>query len=157
MRDQYRFYTPEGIKVANADQTQCSGTFAGLTTKQMFKPRYQDIEEIPVFVRMFDQSSMGRSGTPRGPLFIANGLSDPTGDGVTVTKDVQQLAYSYCRRGVAVEFHVYKRLNHSEAGTPFFAQAQTFLDQRFKDIPLHNRCANIGPGNSVASVQVPAS
>jgi hypothetical protein len=157
IRDLYRFYTREGIKVANADQTQCSGTFTGLTTKQMFRPRYQDIEKIPVFVRIFDQSIMSRSGTPRGPLFIANGLSDPTGDGVTVTKDVQQLAHIYCRRGVAIELHIYKGLNHSEAGTPFFAQAQTFLAQRFKNLPFHNRCANIGPGNPVASVQVPAS
>jgi hypothetical protein len=60
-----------------------------MTTRQMFKPRYQDIENIPVFVRIFDQSIMSRNGTPRGPLFIANGLSDSTGDGVTVTKDVQ--------------------------------------------------------------------
>jgi hypothetical protein len=157
VRDLYTFYTPEGINIANADQTQCAGTFSGLTTKQMFKPRYQDIEKIPVFIRMFDQSSMGHSGTPAGPLFIANGLSDPTGDGVTVTKDVQQLAYSYCRRGVAVEFHVYKGLNHSEAGTPFFAQGQTFIAQRLKNLPFHNRCASISPGNSVASVQVPAS
>ncbi len=157
VRDLYRFYTPEGIKVASADQTQCAGTFTGLTTKQMLKPRYQDIEKIPVFVRMFDQSLMGRSGTPRGPLFIANGLSDRIGDGVTVTSDVQQLAYSYCRRGAAVEFHVYKGLNHSEAGTPFFAQGQTFLAQRFKNLPFHDRCADIGPGNSVAAVQVPAS
>ena len=41
VRDLYRFYTPEGIKVATTDQTQCSGTFAGLTTDQMFKPRYR--------------------------------------------------------------------------------------------------------------------
>jgi hypothetical protein len=157
VRDLDRFYAPEGIKVANADQTRCAGSFTGLTTKQMFKPRYQDIEKIPIFVRMFDHSIMGRSGTPRGPLFIGNGLSDSTGDGVTVTKDVQQLAYIYCHRGVPVELHIYHGLNHSDAGTPFFAQGQTFLAQRFKNRPFHNRCANIGPGNSVAWVRVPTS
>lgn len=59
--------------------------------------------------------------------------------------------------GVAVALHVYKGLEHSEAGTPFFAQAHTFLAQRFKNLPFRNRCANIGPGNSIAPVRVPAS
>ena len=89
IRDLDRYLTPRGIAVARADQTQCSSTFTGLTTAQMFKSRYQDIERIPVFVRIFDRSIMSRTGTPRGPLFIGNGLSDPTGDGVTVTRDAQ--------------------------------------------------------------------
>ena len=98
IRDLYRLYTAEGIKVASTDQTQCAGTFSGLTTDHIFKPRYRDVAKLPVIVRIFDQTIMSRSGTPRGPLFIANGLSDKTGDGVTVTKDVQQLAYIYCHR-----------------------------------------------------------
>lgn len=100
---------------------------------------------------------MSRSGTPREPLFIGNGLSDSVGDGVTVTKDVQELAHIYCHRGVPVELHIYKGLNHSQAGTPFFEQAQAFLAQRFENLPFHNRCADIGPGNSIAPVPVPAS
>ena len=106
---------------------------------------------------MFDQSIMSRSGTPRGPLFIANGLSDTTGDGVTVTRDVQQLAYIYCHRGVPLEFHVYKGLNHSAAGTPFFEQAQAFLARRFKNLPFHNACADIGPRQPIAPLPVPQS
>jgi hypothetical protein len=152
-----KYFTPQGIAAANADQTQCSGTFTGLTTEQLFKPRYQDIKKIPVFVRIFDHLIMSRSGTPRAPLFIANGLSDSIGDGVTVTKDVQQLAYTYCHRGVPVEFHIYNGLSHAQAGTPFFQQAQAFLAQRFKNRPFHNGCAHIGPGNSIAPIPVPAS
>jgi hypothetical protein len=157
IRDLGRYFTGRGITAANADQAQCSGTFTGLTTEQMFKPQYQDIEKIPVFVRIFDRLIMSRSGTPRGPLFIGNGLSDSIGDGVTVTKDAQELAYTYCRRGIPVEFRTYHGLDHDRAGTPFFAQAQAFLAQRFGNLPFQNDCAAIGPGNSIAPVPVPAS
>ena len=157
VRDLNRSYTPEGIKVASSDQTQCAGTFTGLTTDQLFKPRYRDVEKLPVIVRMFDRSIMSRSGTPREPLFIANGLSDTTGDGVTVTRDVQQLAYIYCHRGVPLEFHVYKGLNHSAAGTPFFEQAQAFLARRFKNLPFKNACADIGPRQPIVPLPVPQS
>ena len=157
IRDLDKYFTPQGIAAANADQTQCSGTFTGLTTEQLFKPQYQDIKKIPVFVRIFDHLIMSRSGTPRGPLFIGNGLSDSVGDGVTVTKDVQELAYTYCHRGVPVEFHVYNGLDHAQAGTSFFDQAQAFLAQRFQDRPFQSGCADIRPGDSIAPVPVPAS
>jgi hypothetical protein len=157
IRDLDKYFTPQGIAAANADQTQCSGTFTRLTTEQLFKLQYQDIEKIPVFVHIFDDLIMSRAGTPRGPLFIGNDLSDSTGDGVTVTKDVQELAYTYCQRGVPVKFHIYHGLNHSQGGTSFFEQAQAFLAQRFENRPFQNGCADIGPGNSIAPVPVPAS
>lgn len=157
IRDLGKYLTPRGTAAARADQTQCSGTFTGLTTEQMFKPQYQDIAKIPVFVRVFDDRIMGRTGTPREPLFIGNGLSDSIGDGVTVTKDVQELAYTYCHRGGPVELHIYDGLNHFQAATPFFEQAQAFLAQRFENLPFHDGCADIGPGNSIAPVPVPAS
>jgi hypothetical protein len=123
----------------------------------MFKPQYQDVEEVPLFVRILDHLIMSRTGTPRAPLFIGNGLSDPIGDGVMVTKDVQELAYTYCQRGVAIELHVYKGLIHTQAGPPFFEQAQVFLTQRFESLPFQNGCSDIGPGNSIALVPLPAS
>lgn len=152
-----KYFTPKGTVVANADEAQCSGTFTGLTTEELFKPQYRDIKKIPVFVRAFDHQIMSRSGTPRGPLFIGNGLSGSVGDGVTVAKDVQELAYIYCRRGVPVELHIYHGQNHSQAGNPFFEQAQAFLAQRFEKLPFHDGCADIGPGNSIAPVPVPPS
>jgi hypothetical protein len=157
IHDLDKYLTPRGIAATNVDQTRCSGTFTGVTAGELFKPQYQDVEKIPVFVRIFDESIMGRTGTPRGPLFIGNGLSDSIGDGVTVTKDVQQLAYTYCHRRVPVEFHIYNRLNHDQAGTPFFDQAQTFLAQRFESSPFRNGCADIRRGNSLAPVSAPAS
>ena len=79
---------------------------------------------------------------------------DTIGDGVMVTKDVQQLAYTYCRRGDPVEFHIYAGLSHVQAGQPFLEQAQVFLTQRFEGLPLQSGCNDITPGNSIAPVPV---
>jgi hypothetical protein len=38
-------------------------------------------------------------------LFIGVGLSDSIGDTVIVTKDVQELAFTYCHQEIPVEFH----------------------------------------------------
>ena len=61
---------------------------------------------------MIDRVIMGRTGTPRGPLFMGVGLSGPFGDGVIVTKDVQEIAHTYCQRNVPVELHIYTGLDH---------------------------------------------
>jgi Secretory lipase len=155
--DLRQYLTPQGIAAVNADQARCIGDFTGLTTEQMFKPQYQDIEKVPVLVRVLDHLIMSRTGTPRAPLFIGVGRSDSIGDTVIVTKDVQELAYTYCHRGIPVEFHVYNGLSHGRAGLPFLEQAQAFLTQRFEHLPFQNGCGDIGPGNSIASVPVPAS
>ena len=157
MRDLDKYLTPPGIAGAATDQTRRSGTFTGLTTEQIFKPQYQGSEKVPVFVRIFDRLIMGRCGTPLGPPFFGCGLSDSIGDGVTVAQDVQELANLYCHRTVEVELHIYDGQNHTQAGNPFFEQAQSFLTQRFEKLPFQNACAGIGPGNSIAPVPPPAS
>ena len=149
------FLTPRGIAVVKADGGQCVGHFTDLTIRQMFKPQYQDFAKVPVFVRILDRLIMSRTGTPRAPLFIGNGLSDAIGDGVMVTRDVQQLAYTYCHRGVPVALHVYAGLSHVQAGLPFLEQAQAFLTQRFEGLPFPDGCGAIAPGNSIAPVPVP--
>ncbi len=149
-----KFLTPQGVAVVRADRTQCVGHFTDLTIKQMFKPQYQDFTKVPFFVRILDRLIMSRTGTPRAPLFIGNGLSDSIGDGVMVTKDVQQLAYTYCRRGVPVEFHLYAGLSHVQAGQPFLEQAQAFLIQRFEGLPLQDGCSDISLGDSIAPMPV---
>ena len=155
--DLQQYLTPQGIAAVDNDQTRCISDVAGLTTGQLFKPRYQDITKVPVLVRILDHLIMSRTGTPRAPLFIGTGLSDPTGDGAIVAKDVQELAYTYCHRGVPVEFHIYKGLSHIHAGLPFLEQAQAFLTQRFENLHFQNGCSDIGPGNSIAPVPAPAS
>jgi hypothetical protein len=152
IRDPDRYLTPRGIAVVNADKSRCVGGFLGLTTEEMFRPQYQSLEKVPVLAHIFNHLIMSRTGTPRAPLFIGNGLSDSIGDGVMVTKDVQELAYTYCHRGVPVEFHIYNGLSHTQAGSPFLKQAQAFLTQRFDDLPFQNGCSGISPGNSIAPV-----
>jgi hypothetical protein len=149
-----KFLTPQGFAVVKADQTRCVGDFTGLTIKDMFKPQYQDFTKVPLFVGILDRLIMSRTGTPGAPLFIGNGLSDSVGDGVMVTRDVQQLAYTYCRRGVPVVLHLYPGLSHVQAGQPFLEQAQAFLIQRFEGLPLQNGCSDISPGNSIAPMPV---
>ncbi len=151
-----RGLTAAGIATVAANQTRCNGHFGGLTTAQLFKPQFQDIEKVAVFARIFDHLIMSRTGTPPAPLFIGNGLSDPTGDGVMVAKDVQELAYTYCQRGVPVELHIYSGLDHQQTGPPFLDQAQAFLDQRFAHRPIQNGCGEIGPSDSIAPVPAPA-
>ncbi len=156
LRDLNQYLTPAGIAAIAANQAQCAGHFTGLTTAQLLKPQYQDLEKVGVFAQIFDHLIMSRTGTPRAPLFIGNGLSDPTGDGVMVTKDVQELAYTYCQRGIPVELHIYNGLDHQQTGPPFLDQAHVFLTQRFEHQPVQNGCADIGPGDSIAPVPVPA-
>ena len=151
-----KYLTPRGVAVVKADQSQCVGDFTGLTIKQMFKPQYRNFKDDPLFVRILDRDIMSRTGTPRGPLLIGVGQSDGIGDGVMVTKDVQQLAYTYCHRGIPVVFHIYQGLSHTQACLPFSEQAQVFLEQRFENLPFQNGCPDIGPGNSITPVPVPA-
>ncbi len=99
-----QYLTPQGIAAVDANQTRCVADFVGLTIEQMFKPKYQDIEKDPVFVRILDHLVMSRTGTPQAPLFIGVGQSDSIGDGVMVDKDVQDLAYTYCHRGSRSSF-----------------------------------------------------
>ena len=149
------YLTARGIAVVRADQTRCVGGFAGLTTGQLLKPQDRDITKVPALARMLDRGIMGQTATPRGPLLIGAGHSDPVGDGVIITGDVQELARTYCQRGVPVELRIYAGLDHSQAAAPFLNQAQAFLAQRFDNQPFRNGCAGIGPGNPIAPVPVP--
>jgi len=98
---------------------------------------------------------MSDTGTPKGPLLLGVGNADGTGDGVMVAKDVQALAYTYCRRGVSVQFGQYNGDDHTEAAIPFEQAAFTFLTERLAGLPTQNGCSSIGPGNSLAPVPVP--
>jgi hypothetical protein len=155
IHDVDKYLTPKGIAVVKADQSQCVGDFSGLTIKEMFKPQFRDLKTVPLFVHILDHLIMSRTGTPRAPLLLGVGQSDSIGDGVMVTKDVQQLAYTYCQRGVPVELHVYRGLSHAQAGPPFLKEAQAFLAQRFENLPFQSGCAHIGPGASISAVSMP--
>jgi secretory lipase len=150
------YLTPVGVEAVDANQNQCIDNFTGLTTEQMFKPQYQDIEKIPLFVNDLNHLIMSRTGTPREPMLIGVGNSDGTGDTVMVTKDVQELAHTYCTRGVPVQFYVYKGLSHTYAAIPFETQANKFLAQRLAGQSVQDRCSSITSGNSLAPVPEPS-
>ena len=137
-----------------------SGTCAGhvvvptVTLQELFKPQYRDIFTVPAFANMFNRLIMSRTGTPKGPLFLANGNSDGTGDGVMVAKDVEALAHTYCQRGVSVQFHEYKGLDHGQSFAPFSAGALAFLTACLHGRPVADGCSSIGPGNSLAPIKL---
>jgi Secretory lipase len=148
-----------GRKVTNQVKRECITTFLGaypgLTYQKLLKPKHRNLFKIAPFVRLTDHLIMSRSGTPRGPLFIAVGDSDGTGDGVMVTKDDEALAHTYCKRGVSVQFTIYQGKDHSGAAGNFEVAAPAFLAARLNGKPVPNGCSSVGRGNSLAPLPVP--
>jgi hypothetical protein len=145
-------------QVKHACIAQFLGRYPGLTYQKLFKPQYADVlKALPSFVSVGDHMIMGRSGTPNMPMLLGVGNADGTGDGVMISRDVQQLAYEYCRRGVSVQFHEYTGDTHTIAAVAFEPQAAAFLEQRLNGLPAVNGCASITPGNSLAPTPVPQS
>ena len=133
----------------------CLGTVAlpPTTLNELLMPQYRNIFAVPVFTRMFNRLVTSRTGTPRGPLLLANGYSDGTGDGVTIADDVEALAHAYCQRGVSVQFHEYKGLDHGQSFAPFSAEALAFLTKRLRGLSVADDCRSIGPGSSLAPLK----
>jgi Secretory lipase len=153
-----QYLSPYGAQVTSQVSTQCinsfAGSYPGLTYQQVLAPRYQDIFTLRPFVRVVNRLIMGRTGTPKGPLFIGVGNSDGTGDGVMVAGDVEGLAHKYCKEGVSVQFTQYAHDNHQQAALPFETGALAFLVARLNGIPAKDGCASIGNGNSLAPVSL---
>ncbi len=144
-----RYLSPYGAQVAAQVEQGCinEAGYPGLTFEKMLKPQYQDWEKVPIFVRIFNDSIMGRTAAPREPLLMRVGNRGDGGDGVMIAGDVQQLAHEYCTRGVTVDFEVYNGDTHYTAAVPFEAEALTFLDARYAGLPATNRCSQIPAGN----------
>ena len=151
-----------GLQLTNQVAHQCItsflGRYPGLTYQKLFKPQYSDVlGTLPSFVSVADHLIMGRGGTPTAPMLLGVGNADGTGDGVMISRDVRQLAYEYCRRGVKVQFHEYTGDSHTLAAVAFEPQAATFLQQRLGGQAAVDGCASIMPGNSLAPTPVPQS
>jgi hypothetical protein len=150
-----------GRRIASQVKRECITTFygayPGLTYEKLLKRKDQDLFRIPAFVKFTDHLIMGRSGTPKGPLLMAVGDSDGTGDGVMVTKDDEALAHAYCKRGVSVDFTVYKGDDHTQADLPFEQAAASFLSDRLDGKPVPDNCSSVGVGNSLAPLPVARS
>ena len=147
-----------GLKVANQVQHECInsffGAYPGLTIQKLLKPQYRNFLGIPLIASLTNHLTMTTAGTPQGPLFIGVGNSDGTGDGVMIANDVQELAHTYCQRGVPVQFHVYKGQDHTGAAIQFVPAAVGFVTERLLGLPVPNDCSSIGAGNSLAPLPV---
>ncbi len=154
-----QYLSAYGQQIAAQTETGCLDPSAdpGLTFAQLLKPQYQNYDQVPIFVRMFNDSIMGRAATPREPLLMGVGDSDGTGDGVMIAKDVQELAYEYCGRGDSVQFNIYDGLDHDEAAAPFETQAAAFLNARYAGLSPANGCGSITPGNPLTPLPQPTS
>ncbi len=150
-----------GIKITSQVADECInnfvGAYPGLTIQSMTLPQYQNPYTIPSFVDIGNKLIMSRTGTPKEPLFMGVGDADGTGDGVMVTADDEALAYTYCQRGVSVQFNVYQGDDHTQAAVPFEQGALSFLTQRLNGQAVTNGCSSITPGNSLAPMTVSAT
>ena len=154
-----QYLSSYGAQVVNQVQGQCInnffGNYPGLTYQQLLSAQYQNVYSITPLVQAMNTLIMSRTGTPKGPLFIGVGNADGTGDGVMVAADDQALAYTYCQRGVSVQFNVYSGDDHTQAALPFEEGAATFVSQRLNGVTVSNGCGSITPGNSLAPMTVP--
>jgi hypothetical protein len=153
------YLSPYGDQLAQQVAQACIGAFfgayPGLTVQKLLKPQYQDFLQIPAFARVVDDLIMGSvPGHPTGPLFMAVGDSDGTGDGIMVTADVEALAHEYCAQGVPLQFSVYQGSDHEEAALQFEPAAVEFLEERFVGLPFTSGCAAVGTGNSLAPLSI---
>jgi pimeloyl-ACP methyl ester carboxylesterase len=153
-----KYLSAEGRQIIAAVSQGClnPAAYPGLHYQDMFKPQYQNFTKVPIFTRIFNDSIMGRLSVPRGPQLMAVGHSDATGDGVMVTKDVQQLAYEYCQRDANVELHVYDGADHDAAAGEFEPQALSFLDELYDGQVPSDGCSSITPGDPLTPVPMPA-
>jgi len=154
------YLSPFGRRLVRQEEHGCIGSFygahPGLRIQQLLKKGHTDIDRIPVFVRIIDHLIMGSApGHPSGPLFMAVGDSDGTGDGIMVTGDVEALAHEYCQDGVAVRLAVYNGFDHEESALLFEPAALRFLEARFAGVPFVSGCASIPPGNSLRPLPMP--
>jgi len=155
--DLAKYASANGMQIFKQVEQGCLNptAYPGLKLADLLKPQYKDWKKVPIFVRIFNASIMSEAGTPREPLLMGVGNADGTGDGVMITKDVQQLAYIYCTRNVPVQFHVYSNSDHVEAAPQFEAQAIRFFQQVYAGQAVPNDCGSFGPGNPFTPLPQP--
>jgi hypothetical protein len=150
-----------GKQITNQVKDECInnfiGAYPGLTYQKLAAPQYQNVDTVKPVVQITDHLIMSDTGTPKGPMFMGVGNADGTGDGVMIAKDDQQLAHTYCQRGVSVQFSVYSGDDHTNAAIPFEQGALQFLSQRLSGQSVPDGCSSIAAGNSLAPVPVPGS
>lgn len=139
-----------GKQVFGAVADSCgvdAGLPSGLTVRQLLRPEYADIRTVTPLRDAFDDMIMGSAGSPHAPLLLGAGNSDGVGDGVMITKDIADLARTYCARGVPVSYREYSGADHGVAGVRFIGEGMAYLTQRLDGIPAPNDCATMAVAN----------
>ena len=154
-----RYLSSYGKTLTAQVQRACIGSFygayPGLTAQQLLKPKYANVLKVPALTRIINHLIMGSvPGSPTGPLFMAVGDADGTGDGVMVTADVEALAHEYCTQGVSLQLSVYQGEDHDEAAISFEPAAVSFLEARVAGVPFTSQCASVPDGDSIAPLPV---
>lgn len=120
------------------------GTTPGLTIKDLMQPGYDDLAHVEPFATMLREQTMGTAAThPKGPLLMAIGRADGTGDGAMVAHDVKVLARHYCSQGVPVNYREYQTASHIEAAAFFEPETGPFLQARFAGLPFRDGCPSL--------------
>jgi hypothetical protein len=133
-----------GLQDTQAVSDKCiadfAGAYPGLHVADLLKPGVDFLAE-PDVKQIVSGLVMGRGHTPTAPMLMVQGNSDGTGDGVMVAADVKALATTYCRAGLAVQYHELAGKAHSAAGTLFVLQGLGFLAERFAGTAAPSDCA----------------
>ncbi len=177
--DSAHYASALGTKLANESSKVCIdqllGKHPGLTYQQLVKPQYANFAKVPAFVAVNNKSIMSTGGTPTAPMYIAQGVDpDPSGpqgegtppspqygpgDGVMLQRDTQSLAYTYCRRGVSVDYQVFDT-GHTNTFVGYFPVANAFLKALFDGTPrtvTGVTCSGLTMGNSLKPLPMPKS
>lgn len=152
-----KFLSDRGKEIAAEVSQGClePAAYPGLRFEDLLKPKYQDFRNIPDFAQAFNDSIMGRTGTPNVPLLMGVGNDDGTGDSVMIAKDVLGLAGTYCSRGLSVQYREYTGADHTAGFAAFAPDAVAFLQQRFAGLAPSSSCPNTG-GNALDPLPTPA-
>jgi hypothetical protein len=156
--DPAKYLNASGQQIFNEVGGRCleASAYPGLKFEDLLAPQYKDWKKVPELVSAFNDAIMARAGTPKAPVLLAVGNKDGTGDAVMVAKDVQQLAYTYCTRGVPTQFQEFQGADHTAGFVAFSPLAATFVLQRFAGITTDG-CSGISPGNPLDPLPTPSS
>ena len=100
--DLNQYLSPYGAPVVAETSKPCVDNvlseYPGLCLRKLFKATYADPLGVPVIAGALKRMVMGRTGTPREPLLLADGNSNGKGDGLMLVGDLRALACTYCQR-----------------------------------------------------------
>jgi hypothetical protein len=147
--DLTNYVSPRGRQIVEEVSNVCIasvfGDYPGLTIDDPMRPEYTDLAHAEPFATMLREQTMGMAPRrPRGPMLIAIGNVDGTGDGAMVAADAKNLARRYCHKGVDVEYQEYPGVPHPAAGAFFDPQTGPFLQARFAGLPFASNCSSLG-------------